>query len=55
MITLSLPFPPSTNHYWRSVPVGKFVKVCISKKGREFSDQVARIIAAEGTAIPAYR
>ena len=48
MITLALPFPPSTNRYWRSVPIGKGVKVTISKAGREYAESVARIVAAEG-------
>ena len=50
MITLSLPFPPSTNRYWRSVPLPgrKGVKVCISKAGREYSEEVARIVASSG-------
>ena len=48
MITLSLPFPPTTNHYWRHVPIGqKMVKVYISAKGKAFIDEVARIIAAQ--------
>ena len=47
MITIALPFPPSTNHYWRSVPMGKFVRVMISESGREYADSVARIVAAQ--------
>lgn len=47
MITIALPFPPSTNHYWRSIPLGKFVKVTISKEGREYADAVARLVAAQ--------
>jgi len=41
-IRISLPFPPSTNTYWRSVAVkgsGR-VKVLISEKGREYRSEV---------------
>lgn len=39
---ITLPFPPSTNHYWRHVPMGKGrgVRSMISKRGREYSRAV---------------
>lgn len=40
-ITIALPFPPSVNHYWRSVTMGKRKAVLISKPGREFAGAVA--------------
>lgn len=40
MSELILPFPPSTNTYWRSVP-GK--GVLISAKGREYRQAVERL------------
>lgn len=36
MITLELPFPPSTNTYWRSTIVQGRQRVLISKQGRSF-------------------
>lgn len=41
MIKLNLPFPPSSNTYYRSVKG----RVLISKKGRIYKDTVARIVA----------
>ena len=38
-----LPFPPSVNHYWRSVGG----KVLISAKGRRYRDTVRVAVAAE--------
>ena len=31
-----MPYPPSLNQAYRSVPSGKYVKVLLSKKGREY-------------------
>lgn len=44
MIQLDLPFPPSVNSYWRSV--GN--RVLISKKGRQFRDDVNAAVRASG-------
>ena len=38
-----LPFPPSTNHYWRHV--GR--RVLISREGRQYRQTVAELAAAE--------
>jgi crossover junction endodeoxyribonuclease RusA len=38
-----LPFPPSTNHYWRHV--GR--RVLISREGRQYRQAVAELAAAE--------
>lgn len=35
-MTLTLPWPPSVNHYWRNVIIGKRPRVLISKEGREY-------------------
>ena len=52
MITLALPFTPSTNHYWRHVGLpNRAVKVYISKQGKEYRERVARIIAGSGFAM----
>ena len=42
--TMAMPFPPSTNTYWRSVP-GK--GVLISEKGRQYRSAVQALAAAQ--------
>lgn len=42
MITITLPWPPSTNTYYRHVLMGKHVRVLISKKGRVYRDLVGQ-------------
>jgi len=42
--TIELPFPPSVNHYWRSVVVKNRPRVLISKKGREYRASVRRFV-----------
>tara|TARA_R110000782_G_scaffold30348_6_gene75525 strand:+ start:24763 stop:25146 length:384 start_codon:yes stop_codon:yes gene_type:complete len=45
-LQLTLPWPPSVNRYWRSVPMGRGrgVRVLISREGRAFRrDAVARL------------
>ena len=43
-ITLTLPWPPSVNRYWRSVLVGKgnkaHMQVLVSKEGRQYKRDV---------------
>ena len=44
MIALTLPFPPSVNHYW-----GQHGKVrYITKRGKDFRQSVAEIVADSG-------
>ena len=54
-ITMTLPFPPSVNHYWRNVTLGKPPKVrvatLISKPGREYAEDVAAQVKAEKLAL----
>ena len=38
--SISLPFPPSVNSYYRSVRIGKSCRVLISKQGREYKKLV---------------
>ena len=38
---LELPWPPSVNRYWRSVLIGRSVRVLISKNGRKYRTNVA--------------
>jgi len=40
MIKLLLPFPPSVNHYFRSVVIGKAARVLISAEGRLYRKRV---------------
>jgi hypothetical protein len=40
---LSLPYPPSINHYWRRA--GRFIH--ISREGREYRKQVCELLAAD--------
>lgn len=45
-LQLTLPWPPSVNRYWRSVPMGRGrgVRVLISREGRAFrTDAIARL------------
>ena len=39
--TMTLPWPPSVNSYWRSVVMGGQVRVLISAKGREYRAALA--------------
>lgn len=45
MTRLVLPWPPTTNTYYRSIPCGRRTRVIISKKGREYRAGVASILA----------
>ena len=39
-IVIKLPFPPSTNQYYRSIRMGRGVRTLVSKRGREYRDAV---------------
>jgi crossover junction endodeoxyribonuclease RusA len=41
---LSLPFPPSVNHYWRSIGRGR---VIISEAGRRYREAVRQVVAPQ--------
>ena len=41
MTRLVLPWPPSINHYWRHVKIGKSIRTLISAEGREYKNAVA--------------
>lgn len=43
MLELTLPFPPSVNHYWRRVGF----RTLISREGRLYRDRVCRQLAQE--------
>ncbi len=40
MVELTLPYPPSVNHYWRRVGS----KTLVSRAGRRFREDVGRIL-----------
>lgn len=44
MIELTLPWPPSVNAMWRSVVINRAPRVLLSKEGRTYRDDVARIV-----------
>lgn len=46
-IRLVLPWPPSVNTYWRSIPMKGRVRVLISAEGQQYARDVARVIAQE--------
>jgi crossover junction endodeoxyribonuclease RusA len=41
-----LPWPPSINHYWRSVIIKGKIRVLISAEGREYRAEVLRLLGA---------
>jgi len=43
---LELPFPPSLNHYWRSVVMGRSARVLISAAGRKYREAVTGHVLA---------
>jgi crossover junction endodeoxyribonuclease RusA len=48
-VCIELPYPPSMNHYWRSVVMGgKGARVLISRDGRMYREHVARKCRAQG-------
>ena len=49
---LVLPFPPSGNTYYRSIRMGQSCRVLISKRGREYKQQVSDMIEAIDDAVP---
>lgn len=47
-MTLTLPYPPSVNHYWRHVGP----RTLISKEGRKFRERVCGMLASNGPRKP---
>lgn len=39
-LTITLPFPPTVNTYWRHVVIGRSPRVLLSARGREYRDAV---------------
>ena len=44
---IELPYPPSLNHYWRHVMVGRRPATLISREGRAFRTRVCALLAAD--------
>ena len=51
-LTLTLPFPVSTNQYWRAPPGRVRNRVLVSSKGRKFKHQVATTVKILAMAEP---
>lgn len=47
-MTITLPFPPSANAYWRSIVRGKHASVITSKDGREYQKACESRLRAGG-------
>lgn len=47
-LILTLPWPPSANTIWRTVLVGKFPRVLLSKAGRRYRSDVEVAVLAQG-------
>lgn len=45
-LELELPWPPSVNHYWRHVTIGRHVRTLISAKGRLYKREVGVSVLA---------
>lgn len=48
MIELTLPYPPSTNRYWRHVTINRAGRTLISKAGRQYRKAVTDACLAVG-------
>lgn len=46
--TLTLPWPPTANMYWRHVVIGKRAQVYVSKEGKEYQINVAAAVLSHG-------
>lgn len=46
-VTFDLPWPPSVNHVWRSVVIGRRPRVLLSKDGRRYREDVALCVIAQ--------
>ena len=49
--TIEMPFPPTDNHYRQPVKMGKFIRLILSSKAREYSENTPPIIWEKGRAI----
>jgi len=45
-VELNLPFPPSVNSYYRSIPRGKHCQAIISQQGRVYKERVQSFVGS---------
>lgn len=51
-ITLVLPYPVSSNRYWRPVKIGKHITIVPTKEAKAYKAEVARLAALAGIRKP---
>ena len=52
MITLTLPYPISSNRYWRPVPIGKHITIVPTKEAKDYKKLVASYCHVAGIRKP---
>jgi crossover junction endodeoxyribonuclease RusA len=52
VITLTLPYPISSNRYWRPVPIGKHITIVPTKEAKEYKAEVGWMAKAAGVRAP---
>lgn len=52
MIVLTLPYPISSNRYWRPVNIGKHITIVPTKEAKDYRKQVAQMTCAAGVLRP---
>ena len=52
MIRLTLPYPVSSNRYWRPVPIGKHVTIVPTKEAKQYRKDTANLCLAQGVLRP---
>ena len=50
-LRLELPIPPLVNHYWRHITIKGTPRTLISARGRDFRENVVRIVGREKKAL----
>ncbi len=49
-ITLTLPWPPSVNYYWRHIPCGRQIRTILTREARKYKNDVEAIVMAKNAA-----
>lgn len=52
MLTITLPYPISSNRYWRPVPIGKHITIVPTKEAKAYKDDVGWRLKAAGVHKP---
>lgn len=52
MIRLVLPYPISSNRYWRPVPIGKHITIVPTKEAKDYRKEVAKLCSVAGVIRP---